>query len=285
MGISHFKTRFDLLLEKAQLKENDFDGNEYTKYGDILEPQIREYINKHKKEKFEPNTTICGDLRANTDGFNGECVLEIKTTSNIYETVDEYKVYLVQLLFYMQINKVDKGMLAVYARPSDFNTTFDVSRLQMFKIDIKNYSDLLGQINSCIDCFRADLKRLKENPLLTEEELLNTDLTEVANKVVMLETKLQEYKAIEAEAKEMKAALLKAMQEYNVKKWTTNGGVQITKVDATADKPEKVFDEQAFKDADPVMYNKFVTDKMKKGRAAYIKITLPKFDSKNGRTK
>ena len=51
MGISHFKTRFDLLLEKAQLKENDFDGNEYTKYGDILEPQIREYIN-HTISKF-----------------------------------------------------------------------------------------------------------------------------------------------------------------------------------------------------------------------------------------
>ena len=27
MGISQFKTRFDLLLEKAGLKENTFDGN------------------------------------------------------------------------------------------------------------------------------------------------------------------------------------------------------------------------------------------------------------------
>ena len=30
MGISPFKKRFDLLLEKAGLKENDFDGNQYT---------------------------------------------------------------------------------------------------------------------------------------------------------------------------------------------------------------------------------------------------------------
>ena len=30
MGISDFKTRFDLLLEKAQLKEDDFEGNVYT---------------------------------------------------------------------------------------------------------------------------------------------------------------------------------------------------------------------------------------------------------------
>ena len=30
MGISTFKKRFDLLLEKAQLKTDDFQGNEYT---------------------------------------------------------------------------------------------------------------------------------------------------------------------------------------------------------------------------------------------------------------
>ena len=37
MGISPFKSRFDLLLEKAGLKENDFTGNEYTEYGNKLE--------------------------------------------------------------------------------------------------------------------------------------------------------------------------------------------------------------------------------------------------------
>ena len=46
MGISQFKTRFELLLEKAGLKENTFDGNEYTEYGNIMEPKIRDYINK-----------------------------------------------------------------------------------------------------------------------------------------------------------------------------------------------------------------------------------------------
>ena len=33
MGISPFKSRFDLLLEKAGYLENDFKGNEYTEYG------------------------------------------------------------------------------------------------------------------------------------------------------------------------------------------------------------------------------------------------------------
>ena len=44
MGISSFKSRFDLLLEKAELKENDFDGNSYTEYGNVMEEKIREYI-------------------------------------------------------------------------------------------------------------------------------------------------------------------------------------------------------------------------------------------------
>ena len=48
MGISSFKTRFDLLLEKAGIKENDFAGNKYTEYGNVMEPKIRNFIN----EKF-----------------------------------------------------------------------------------------------------------------------------------------------------------------------------------------------------------------------------------------
>ena len=49
MGISPFTTRFDLLLFKAQLVESDFGGNEYTKYGQTMEPKIRDYINKQFK--------------------------------------------------------------------------------------------------------------------------------------------------------------------------------------------------------------------------------------------
>ena len=104
MGISTFKTRYELLLEKAGLREDDFSGNRYTVYGQKLEPQIREYINGQMPTgyEFEPNKVINGDVRCHTDGFNGQCVLEIKTTSHIYETLDEYKIYLVQLLLYMQ---------------------------------------------------------------------------------------------------------------------------------------------------------------------------------------
>ena len=111
MEISPFKKRFDLLLEKAGYKDNDFDGNIYTEYGNKLEPIIRDYINKdlespfvegkHTREAIERETI---GVRLHTDGERliapGEYeVLEIKTTGTNYDNVNDYKKYLVQLLY------------------------------------------------------------------------------------------------------------------------------------------------------------------------------------------
>ena len=41
MGISQFKTRYQLLREKAGLEQDTFTGNKYTEYGNIMEPKIR----------------------------------------------------------------------------------------------------------------------------------------------------------------------------------------------------------------------------------------------------
>ena len=97
MGISPFKKRFDLLLEKAGLKENDFEGNQYTEYGNILEPKIRDYINSKEKLSFYEDKKVNGDIRCHVDGYNGkDTILEIKTTSQVHNSVNEYKVYLCQ---------------------------------------------------------------------------------------------------------------------------------------------------------------------------------------------
>ena len=44
-GISKFKSRYQLLLEKAGLAEDTFCGNRYTEYGHYIEPFIRDHIN------------------------------------------------------------------------------------------------------------------------------------------------------------------------------------------------------------------------------------------------
>lgn len=171
MNISPFKKRFDLLLEKADLLENEFEGNIYTEYGNILEPKIREYINKLRNTNYIEYKKIDGNIRCHLDGFNEVSVLEIKTTSQVRKKVSSYKKYLVQLLFYMQQTNVEKGLLAVYERPKDFSEEFHEDRLQMFDIDIKDYDELLKEINNAVKKFIEDLEKIKENPFIEEWEL------------------------------------------------------------------------------------------------------------------
>ena len=276
MGISQFKTRFDLLLEKAGLKENDFTGNEYTEYGNVMEPKIREYVNKTFDKEFIEGKHINGDIRVHTDGEDKDAILEIKTTSQVHEKLDDYKVYLVQLLFYMQETKKCFGYLAVYERPEDFNEEFDSNRLRIYKLDIKDYKDLLEQINKAVDQFRIDLAKVKENPFITEEELLPVDLTELSNKVVALENQLAEMKKIEVQAKELKTQLKAAMENNNIKKWETPNGVKITLVADGEDKVVRKFNEQLFKDNNLDLWDEYSEEVTQKGKAGYVKITLPK---------
>lgn len=276
MGISPFKSRFDLLLEKAGIKENDFTGNEYTEYGNILEPKIREYINKSFDMEFKEGKHINGDIRCHTDGETDTCILEIKTTSQIHENVDDYKNYLVQLLFYMQETKRKIGYLAVYIRPEDFNENFEAERLKVYRIKLNEYKDLLEQINQAVNQFRIDLEKVKSNPFITEEELLPTDLTELSNKLVALENRLAEYKTLEQEEKALKEQLKNAMENNNIKKWETPNGVKITLVEDTPDKVVRKFNEKLFKDNNLDLWDEYSEEVVQKGKSGYVKITLPK---------
>lgn len=280
MGLSSFKTRWTLLQEMAGLIEVAFHANKYTEYGHTIEPLIRDYINRNRKKKFEPNRVINGDVRCHTDGFNGVCVLEIKSTSHIFPTVDEYKVYLVQLVKYIEENHVKKGILAVYHRPEDFSTDFDPERLQVFEIDMKDYKALLAEVNEEIDRFRFDLARLRANPLLTEQDFFaSEELVTLSNKVIAFESQIAAMKAVEDQLKAAKQALFDEMEKHDVKSWTTPNGTKITRVDSTPGTTKTVteFDTAAFKAENPALYGMYLHDVEKKtaGRSGYVKITLP----------
>lgn len=281
MGISTFKTRYELLLEKAGLKEIEFSGNRYTVYGQKLEPVIRAYINQERLVPFVPNKNTIGDVRCHTDGYNGACVLEIKTTSHIYQTAAEYKVYLVQLLKYMEVNKVLDGLLAVYERPEDFDEKFDPERLHLYNIQMDDYKDLLDEVNIALDKFRADLARLKENPLLSEEDFLpDLSLAELANKVATFEGQLAMLKSVEQQCKDAKKALYEEMAKHGVKSWSMPNGTKISMVLEVPATIETVaeFDLAAFKEEQSEMYAQYLREVQKKkgGRSGYVKITLPK---------
>lgn len=281
MGISPFKTRFQLLLEKAGIVEDTFTGNEYTEYGNIMESKIRDYINQSAEKKFSPHCLINGNYRCNTDGFNDkDTILEIKTTSQIHDNVDEYKIYLVQLLFYLYNYKMKKGRLDVYERPVDFNTTFDPDRLHEYFINTKDYKDLTETILDEVERFLVDLEKVKANPFITEEELQPKELIELSYQVLDLEVQLASYEKIQEKYQEIKQRLFSTMVENNIKKWTTNNGIQITRVDEILPTITKefVFDEKKFKEDNQPLYDMYLVEqeKIKKGRSGYVKITLPR---------
>ena len=276
MGLSPFIDRWTLLQQKAGLKERDFFGNEYTRYGDELEPVIRSYINETYCRDFEPAVKIDGDLRGNCDGIDEGGLLEIKTTSHVYDTLDGYKGYLVQILFYMKIFNVQHAMLAVYHRNEDFSTDFDPSRLQVIPIDIKDHLDTMEEVEQAIEMFRKDLSELRENPLLCEEDFMPNEIVEVTNKIMELENQLAAYKQMEAELKEFKAKLKVAMEEYGIKTWRLYDNTKITLVPDGEDKEVEEIDIKALQKDHPELFgerSKYVKRKLKKGRSGYVRIT------------
>jgi putative phage-type endonuclease len=277
MGISPFTTRYDLLLYKAKLQENEFNGNEYTEYGNIMESKIRDYVNelfntnfiegKHEDEKL--------GYRCHTDGENKDTILEIKTTSQIHDSIEDYKIYLVQLLFYMMNTHKEKGVLAVYERPEDFNEEFDETRLKKYEIDIKDYQELCNDIMVAVNQFKMDLDRIKENPLLTEEDLLPIPIKELSHELEVIENKLETYKQLEQEEKELKQKLYEAMEKYNIKKWETpDKKMLITRVESTPDKTVMKFNEDKFKEELPIVYASYTEETIQKGRTGGIRITI-----------
>lgn len=278
MGLSPFKTRWELLQEKAGIAQSDFAGNEYTEYGNAMEPKIRDYFNSIYNCECVEDKIIDGRLRYHYDGLDREkgVAIEIKTTSQIHDTLTGYKKYLVQLLTGMKMAGVEAGYLMVYERPEDFNEEFDPERLTVIMADIGTQGPLLGEINSAVGSFISDWDRLKENPFLTEEDLQPFELVALSDEVVRLENSLAVYKQIEAEAKEVKVKLKEAMEKHGIKKWTTNGGVKITLVPDGEGSTRKVFDDKAFKQDQPETYEKYLVDKMVKGKSGYVRVTLPK---------
>lgn len=287
MNLSPFKRRYDLLLEKAGIKENDFEGNVFTEYGNELEPVIRDYINKtHVLASDSPfiegkhiRDALAGEtigVRIHTDGENDKAILEIKTTGQTSDNLNDYKLYLVQLLYYMVLTDKSLGLLAVYERPSDLSPVFDANRLKVYMIKVEDYKALIEAIEDAIQAFISDLVKVKENPFISEQDLLPAELPDIADKIIAFESQLAYMKKVEEEIKSEKARLKKAMSAANIKTWVTPNGFRITLIEDGEDTTTLAFNESKFKTDEPELYKRYQEPKIKKGRAGYVKITPPK---------
>lgn len=229
MNLSPFKTRWELLKEKAQLEEPPEFKSRYTEYGNIMEPKIREFINDYYDFDFQEGKHYGDGIRIHTDGEDimKDTILEIKTTSHIKEDLDDYKIYLVQLLFYMNETKMSNGMLAVYERPEDLNEEFDSAKLTTYMITLGEYQDLIKEIYEEIDLFRKDLAKLKLNPFMSEEELLPNDTRILAHRIIELKELEARINAVKEEREILEKKLGECFEEEK-RKTAEIGGYKVT---------------------------------------------------------
>ena len=292
MEINPFKSRYDLLLEKAGYKEDTFEGNIFTEYGNKMEGKIRDWLNEDSGEKFIEGKHILEiphgwqdqetglEIRCHTDGEVTDTILEIKTTSQIHDSLEDYQAYLVQLLFYMYVTEKEFGILAVYERPDDLSEELDPDRLQLYHVCLHDHPELIVRMKQAIHRFLVDLVKVKENPFITEEELLPSDITEIASSIIAFEEQLELMKRIEKKVKSEKERLKDAMVHAGVKKWETPSGFKITLIPDQEDKTveETFFNAERFMLEHPELVEQYMETKnvIKKGKTGYVRITAPK---------
>jgi predicted phage-related endonuclease len=155
-----------------------FEGNEYTYYGQFMEPIIREYVNQQYDYNFAPDTLFKGIYRANCDGIcpKSNKLLEVKTHGS---NIDVMK-YISQIQGYLNLYEINHCILASYERPVNFftwgditdrqsyNLEFDLTRLEIFYIF--RDKQMWTKIDKKASKFFKGLQALRKNPNLTERE-------------------------------------------------------------------------------------------------------------------
>lgn len=282
---------FEFAKEKAGIIPNSFKGNQFTKYGQKMEPVIRDYINSIHGANYLEDTIIDSErgYRGNTDGIDVHADIPILEVKTFGEELD-VDYYTAQCQFYMETFDQPACRLVGYKRPADFYTgvDYDLENDESYfnlEFDENNivehiiYRDpkMWAKIEERIIAFKKAVEMLKANKEMTEEEFneafYGTDLMVMTNKLVVLENSLNQYKEIEKDYKKVKDDLYNLFEEKGIISFDF-GTIKITKVAPTSYDTVSI-DTAKLKAENEEIYNKYKTIKTtnKKG---YILITTKK---------
>ena len=280
---------YDFAREKAGIIPSSFDGNQFTKYGQLLEPVIRDYINSIYGANYQEDTTIDTErgYRGNTDGLDRNAEIPLIEIKTFGEKLD-VDYYTPQCQFYMETFDVDACLLVGYQRPKDFYTGFDYvleNDESYFNQDfdpanlvthvIYRDREMWAKIESRIKVFKQVVQDLKLNNNMTEDEFNNvfygTDLMVITTKLATIETSLNSYKQMENDYKKLKEKLYKVFEEKDIISFDT-GTVRFTRVAPTSYETETVDTEKLKEDK---IYDKYKVIKTT-NRKGYILITNKK---------
>lgn len=243
---------FEFAKQKAGIVPNPFTGNQFTKYGQVMEPIIRDYINSKYQTNYLEDTIIDSErgYRGNTDGIDRDTVIPILEIKTFGEELDvEY--YAPQCQFYMETFNQPYCRLVGYKRPADFYKgvdyelenddsyfNFEFDENNIVEYTIYRDSKVWEKIEERITAFKKGVEYLREHKEdFTEEEFNNNfygnELMALTDKVAILENSLATYKNIEKEYKDVKEQIYKIFEEKNIISLDT-GKMKITKVAPTS---------------------------------------------------
>jgi hypothetical protein len=173
------KSLMTFAKEKLKIIPTEFKGNEYTRYGQIMEPFVRNYINAMYDYAFKEDSIIDNIrmYRGNCDGLDKKrkTLLEVKTFGGKLDI----KLYEPQCQFYMELFDIEECLLVGYKRPvefytgisfdidsddSNFNLIFDENNIVVYKISRNR--EMFEEIEKEIDKFKYLLECLKEEEIL-----------------------------------------------------------------------------------------------------------------------
>jgi len=282
------KSVYDFAREKAGIIPNTFKGNEFTKYGQLMEPIIRDYINAVEGANYLEDTVIdtVRMYRGNTDGLDRDARYQILEVKTFGEELD-VDYYAPQCQFYMETFNVDKCILVGYKRPKDFykgidyelenddsyfNLEFDENNIVTAFID--RDPKLWSQIEERIVAFKKAVEFLRENNEATEDEFndifFGSELVATTNKVAILENQLKTLKEVEEQYKKAKEELYDIFEAKGLISFDT-GTMKITKVAPTSYETVSI-DTKKLKEENEEIYNKYKVTKTT-NRKGYILIT------------
>lgn len=242
MGLSPFKKRQDLLLEKLGLKE-PFAGNVHTNFGSELEDSLAlsyelnnncEITNRQEKLKSELNGFA---LIGHIDGrIDGKTIIDFKTAT--IKSKDDWQngvpdYYYYQALFYMALDKSEDFIFHV-----GFINKYDESGKL---IEPENWTIESHETHTCkYDEIKAQKMFRYIYQFIQDIQNENTGLSKELKTLdsetqIKLFNDLKLLEQIESYQKELKAKILAEMEQNGIKK-LSNDYFEITYVEQSSRK-------------------------------------------------
>jgi predicted phage-related endonuclease len=281
---------YNFALAKAGLIESYFDGNKYTRYGELMEIEIRNHINKDYEFVEHCIVDEENKFRGNLDGIDMQSkrILEIKTCG---EEADISK-YMHQIQFYLELAYRFYGIktciLAVYKRPTVFYTglSYSIQRddnyfetlldednltIHEIKRDPKYFKSVLPTIER----FKKASEMLKANPKMSQREFnehfYGNKLVLKSTGVTLLQRKINFYKELENELESAKKEIYQIFSERGIKQYSDQS-IKITKVDPH-EKMTITVDNKKLAKEKPEVYEKY--KKINKSKIkGYVRLTV-----------